>query len=89
MTSRDCFSAYTARHLYDLNKDLKHAKSRTVEGGRRAGCASGGDEKESAGRGASRHAEQPRIHVEGGWPICGGPQASEKIYALTDSHFRC
>ena len=38
-------------------------RSRPMEGGRRAGRASDGDEKEGAGRGASRHADQHTVSV--------------------------
>src|SRR5947207_1472700 len=53
-------------------------ESRPMEGGRRAGCASDGDELEGAGDGASFHADQhgqPGVDVLESRPMEGGRRA--------------
>jgi len=55
-------------------------ESRTMEGGRRAGGASDGDEKEGARLGASTHADQhgqPGVNVQESRTMEGGRRAGD------------
>ena len=58
-----------------------------MEGGRRAVCASDGDEKEGAWRRASRHADQhgqPGVDVLESRPIEGGHRADGEVCTVKD-----